>query len=300
MKLLTVGVIGATDELKEKLQQDCYTLAQDGFRVGIDEINKGNYTFLGCNINEGEMSFRNYERIKGLIKNYAAKMLAELIVRQEEKNLVRKAIERNYYYFSEEEKNVIYGNAISLLNNGGNETDEFNFLSRCSMIEAKISEYLDTHHELVVEGFINFRLKDYREKLSKVVDTAVDDFMMDAEYKEFIRVLRYFVDVQEPLIEEVHVVIIDGNSFKILDAQGKAIQNQYLDSMLVAQTTEEINYEDSVISALITIAPYTIMVHGNNLAKAQEVVETIKNVFDGRVVVCGGCDLCQENKLFDN
>jgi hypothetical protein len=48
-----------------------------------------------------------------------------------------------------------------------------------------------------LDGFLSFRLKEYRGRLAEVVDKAVDEYMMDMEYKEFIRVLRYFVDVQE-------------------------------------------------------------------------------------------------------
>ena len=91
------------------------------------------------------------------------------------------------------------------------------------MVQSKISEYLDAHHELVVEGFVNFRLKDYREKITQVVDKVADDFMLDVEYKEFIRVLRYFVEVQAPLLEEVHLIITGGHAFKILDASGNPI-----------------------------------------------------------------------------
>ena len=57
--------------------------------------------------------------------------------------------------------------------------------------------------------------------------------------------------------------------------------------------SDEINYEDLLISALITIAPKTVMLHFASAAgKANTVVETIKSVFAGRVTVCRGCKLC--------
>ena len=84
--------------------------------MAVDESSKGGYTFLGCNIAEGELSFRNYERVKNMLKNYVAQMLAEHIVSREEKTLIRKTIARNYYYFSEQERAAIYDNAIKLMN----------------------------------------------------------------------------------------------------------------------------------------------------------------------------------------
>ena len=294
VKLLSVGLSGTTQDIREKLQTDCKTLIKDGYRVAIDETNKGYYTFIGCNVMEGELSFCNYERIKNAVKHHVANMLAELIISREEKKIVYKIVESNYYYFSEEERKTIYDNTLHLLNDNYGVIADFGFGMRCKSIVEKIGEYLNSHHELVLEGFINFRLKEYREKLAKVVDTAVDDFMLELEYKEFIRVLRYFITIQEPQMEEVHVVIINCGTYKILDEQGNLISNQKLENF-VLESDNTINYEDLLITALITIAPYSVMVHveDHNRATTQGVVDIIKNIFEGRFMICNGCDFCR-------
>ncbi|MBC8015908.1 MAG: putative sporulation protein YtxC [Sporomusaceae bacterium] len=293
MKLLSVGLRGTTQEIRERLQLDCKTVIQDGFRVAIDEINKGHYTFIGCNVIEGELSFRNYERIKNSMKNHVANMLTEFIVLREEKKIVRKIINQHYSYYSEEERKSIYDHALELLSDTQDVIEDFGMTTRYTKILEKIIEYLDNHHELVLEGFVNFRLKEYREKLMQVVDKAADDYLMDLEYKEFIRVLRAFVDIQEPQVEEVHVMSVKNGMYKIVDHQGKSINNQNFEAFLL-QRDDHINYEDLLITALITIAPYHVMVHihDSNNAVAKNVVETIKNIFDGRVMICEGCDFC--------
>ncbi|MPM21622.1 hypothetical protein SDC9_68066 [bioreactor metagenome] len=302
MKLLSVGLTGTTDDIRARLQQDCSTLRQEGFCVAIDETNKGHYTFLGCNVIEGELSFRNYERIKSLLKNYVAKILAEIIIGREEKKLLKKIIDTNYYYFNDNERALILANAIEILNRCSGELADFDLSARHSKIMANIIQYLDNHHELVLEGFVNFRLKEYRKRLVEVVDIAVDDYMMDLEYKEFIRVLRYFVDIQEPKIEEVHVVIGQYGNYKILDTSGNALKDKYLENF-VAGSVGEINYEDLLITSLISIAPYNIMLHSRDINSSQNVVATIKNVFEGRVALCEGCHICTEisgSGLLDN
>ncbi|NLP42702.1 MAG: putative sporulation protein YtxC [Veillonellaceae bacterium] len=293
MKLLSVGLTGTTDYIRARLQQDCSVLRQEGFRVAIDEINKGRYTFLGCNVIEGELSFRNYEKIKSLLKDYVAKLLADIIISREEKKLLKKIIDTNYYYFNENERSLIFVNALEILNTCSGTLVDFNLTARHSKIMTKIIQYLDNHHELVLEGFMNFRLKEYRKRLVEVVDIAVDDYMMDLEYKEFIRVLRYFIDIQEPKIEEVHVVIGQSGSYKILDTSGDAIKNNYLENFIV-ESASEINYEDLLITSLISIAPYNIMLHNHDINSSQNVVVTIKNVFEGRVALCEGCHICKE------
>lgn len=293
MKLLSVGLTGTTDDIRARLQQDCSKLRQEGFRVAIDEINKGHYTFLGCNVIEGELSFRNYERIKSLLKSYVARILAEIIIDREEKKLLKKIIDINYYYFNDSERALILTNALEILNTCSGALADFNLSARHSKIMTSIIQYLDNHHELVLEGFVNFRLKEYRKRLVEVVDIAVDDYMMDLEYKEFIRVLRYFVDIQEPKIEEVHVVIGEYGNYKILDTSGNAVNNKYLESF-VAESANEINYEDLLITSLISIAPYNIMLHSHDINSSQNVVATIRNVFEGRVALCEGCHICNE------
>lgn len=299
MKLLSVGLTDTTDEVRARLQNDCIKLTQEGFRVAIDEINKGHYTFLGCNVVEGELSFRNYERIKNLLKNYVAAILAELIVAHEEKKIIKRIVEHHYHYFSDHERGIIYHNAIKLLEGSSLLDPAFNYTARREKILVKLLEYLDTHHELVVEGFINFRLKEYRDKLTDMVDKAVDDFMMEIEHQEFISVLRYFVDVQETRVEEVHVVVDKSGSYRVLDSHGKAINSQYLESF-AAQSNGEINYEDLLITALITIAPYNIILHNASAARRKDIIETIRSVFEGRVIACSGCELCLSGMHIDS
>lgn len=291
MKLLSVGLTGVSNDITAKLRQDCGAFLPEGFRIAVDEINKGKYTFIGCNIVEGELSFRNYERVKDSLKSYISRIVADVIMVREEKVLVRHLIEKNYGYFSVEEQNLIYDNALKMLNSAIGITDDFAPAARRNKIITKLSEYLDQHHELVVDGFIQFRLKDYRDNLAQIVDRAVDDLMLELEYKEFIRVLRYFVNVQEARVSEVHVLIKDKDSYRIIDQDGKTISNQYLETF-ASQYTEDINYEDLLITALITIAPQNVVLHSPHNEATKDVVETIKNIFEDRIAFCSGCEIC--------
>lgn len=287
VKLLSIGLTGTTGDIREKLEHDCKTLTQEGFRVVIEELDRGGYKFLGLNISDGELSFRNYERIKTVIKNSVSQILADWIINNEEQQLIDKIVANNYFYFNPDEQSTVAANALKALTCNP---------ARYQLVLTRILDYLENHYELVVDGFVNFRLKDYRLQLSEVVDKVVDDFMMELEYKEFIRVLRYFVDVQEPREEEAHVVINGSNLCRIYDSHGKVIQNQYLEDTLLpnhkTDAADNLNYEDLLISALITVAPRNIMVHSTNRVRDQELLDTIKSVFDGRVILCNGCEMC--------
>lgn len=292
MKLLSVGLRGTADEIRARMQQDCAVLNHEGFRIAIDETSRGNYTFLGCNISEGEMSFRNYERIKRLLKRLIAKIVAEVIVIREEKKLVRKIIDQEYHYFSKNEQGMIYDHVVCTLNSNAVPLEGFTLPDRIGNVLGIVMNYLDNQHELVLDGFVNFRLKEYRSKLRETVDLVVDDFMLEMEYREFIRVLQSFIGLQDPLAEEVHVLIDSSGKFKILDIGGQIVSNSYVDHM-IADSRTELNYEDLLITSLIAVAPVHVVIHNISYpGEFMAVVETIRNIFEGRVIICKGCEIC--------
>lgn len=290
VKLLSIGLNGATENIRDKLEYDCKILTQEGFRVVIEESDRGGYTFLGLHIVDGELSFRNFEHIKAVLKSSVSKLLADWIVNYEERRIVNKVVSENYFYFNQDERDTVKAIALRTLTDNS---------ARYKLVLTRITEYLDDHYELVLDGFVRFRLKDYQLQLLKIVDHVVDDFMMEFEYKEFVRLLRYFVDMQEPRAEEAHVVIKEGNMFTLFDSQGKIISNQYLEDMLlqndIVDTPDNLNYEDLLISTLIMLAPRNIMMHSSNKLRDQDLVDTVKNVFEDRVIVCKGCEMCSVN-----
>jgi putative sporulation protein YtxC len=139
---------------------------------------------------------------------------------------------------------------------------------------------------------VNFRLKDYIKDLEEIVDKAVDDFLMDREYREFIRLLRYFVEIQEPKFDTVHVVVGYDGKYILLDDSKREITNECIQEYASEISEGEMNYDDLLVSSLITFAPRRIIIHCTGQFKNKELMETIKNVFAGRVTVCQGCETC--------
>ena len=292
MKLLSVGLTGTYHDVAARFQYFSRDLLTEGFRIAVDETNKGNYTFIGYNIVEGELSFRSYERIKGLLKKYVVAIVADRIIFGEEKKIICQLIERNYPYFSEEERNAVCQTTLELLGKSHIYGSEAGLNDRKTLIINRLADYFETHHELIVEGFVRFRLKDYRAVLERIVDQAVDDFILDMEHKEFIRVLRQFANSHDKKVEETHVIVQSPNCFKIVDAAGRTVNNPYLDNF-AASYIDEINYEDLLITTLITLVPRRITIH-NPLGKdADMMIQTVQGVFEAAVGLCPGCDLCR-------
>jgi putative sporulation protein YtxC len=291
VKLISLGLSGPIDDIRAKLQQDCNLFQREGYQIVVDQLQAGKYTFLNCSILEGEISFRNYERIKNLLKLYAAQILADLVVSREEQNVLRRMIRFGYDYFSPEEQDQVLLKAMDILGAENPEVTDYHLPIRRSRVFSKILDYLDFHNELVLDGFIRFRLKDYGQVLNKAVEKAVDDYMLDIEYQEFVRVLRYFVNMQEPRTGEVHVVVDRSGTISIFDSAGDVLSESD-GERFVANSSDDSNGQDLLMSALITIVPCAIIFHFSDRVKNTELVNAVKDVFADRVIVCDGCNIC--------
>jgi putative sporulation protein YtxC len=102
------------------------------------------------------------------------------------------------------------------------------------------------------------------------------------------------VEIQDPRAELVNVVLSPTGVFQLYDELGQVINSDYLKDFMVELAENEINYEDLLISSLITISPRQIMVHLGNGNFPAAALETINQVFADRVSQCQGCSLCRQ------
>jgi len=287
VQAITIGTAAGIDEIRQRLNDELRFLQEEGVTVRIGQSHRGRYAFLDCKVDAADKS----GHLDTLVRHYVASALSDVIVEKMEGDLVRKIIRGSYSYFSRDEQELIADyTGRSLLEAGHRDK-----VNRKMRILHRLRDYLDTADELVLEGFVTFRLKDYLEELEDAVDRAVDEFLMEREYREFIKLLKYFVDVQEPRIDHVHVLLQSGGSFRLVDSDGDAIKSESLEEFVVDMVDASVNYEDLLISALITLAPRKLTVHNRVPAGERTgAVETIAGVFGDRWSLCEGCALCAE------
>ncbi len=142
-----------------------------------------------------------------------------------------------------------------------------------------------------MHGFIIFRLQEWLNCLRLNVDQAVDDFLMEKEYQEFVRLLKYFVEIQQPKINYVHVIIGSGGEIQLLDQNCKQIEHIGMEWKL---TRDEEEQDDHLVSMLVTAAPHKVVLHRQVYTHYPKAAETLKNVFESRITLCKRCKLCQD------
>ncbi len=289
---IRIGAVENVARVRDRLSFEFGFLAQQGFAVTVREDRQGDTTFFTCRL-ETRDETQSVADLRVMFRHYLANALSDLIVNDWEKSILLHLIRDQCDNFSQGEQKAIYCSASRTLDcRTDGRPDLFRKVERKGKVLRLILEYLASQHEMNLDGFITFRLQDYREQLSDAVGQAVDDFLMEKEYLEFISLLRYFVESQEPKLRLVHVLILPKGAFKLVDDTGATVTNDYLAESFVELDTE-LNSEDLLVSALITIAPERIILHCPTDLDRLEYLDTIRSVFEGRVTTCRGCHLCR-------
>ena len=107
--------------------------------------------------------------------------------------------------------------------------------------------------------------------------------MIEKEYNEFIKLLKYFVDIQDCKLEEVNIIVQRNGSYEVKDSKGLDIFKDFLNEITDIAEEGIINIEDIIISGLITNAPKKIKIYNEEYCINKEFIQTIKSVFGERV-----------------
>ena len=103
-----------------------------------------------------------------------SEVLANMITTFYEQRILDKIIDDNYCYFEEFEKEIILKICEKII-----ELQEANFKYKEEILKGLVYEYfLEGNKFMILDGFINFRVKPYLEVLDYVVDTSVTNFIL--------------------------------------------------------------------------------------------------------------------------
>lgn len=99
-------------------------------------------------------------------------IIGETIENFYEKRILDKIIEDNYCYFEEGEKEVILRISEKII-----ELQEASFKYKREILKGLVYEYFLDNRVMILDGFVNFRVRPYLEVLDYVVDTSVTNFV---------------------------------------------------------------------------------------------------------------------------
>ena len=243
--------------------------------------------------------FKNY---KNIIIHYSGNeikkfihevscILACLVIDELEESFIKKLILKNYFYFDFNERKHIVEMCFDIF------TDDFNlyFDKKYNCLINDFESYLKNNKSIILNGFLNFRIKDYMSILEEVVDEAVNNFVIEKEYLEFISLLKMYVNSQKSTCDIVHLIY--NNESSILLDKDKNIIN-VSDDVFKAKYLSDISFSsnDYALNSLLTLIPKKIYIHLIDNC-IDEFIHTLSLIFESRVEICTDCDIC---KIYKN
>lgn len=268
-------------------------------------IKTNNSEFLEYLLNEFKLleldnicfSSNDFKNFKNIIIHYygneietfideISSILALLVIDEFEETFLKDFIFNNYFYFDSEEQRKILNICYDIC------SDDFSnyFDKKFSYIVKAFSDYLFNNKSIVLSGFVNFRLPEYKKMLEELVDEAVNVYVIEKEYMEFISLLKLYINTQSSEIDIVHLVFYDDDCI-ILDKNKQVIP--VCDDLLKTKYLSDISFSanDYILNTLLNLLPNKIYIHiPENYIN--EFVNTLILIFEKRVKICHDCNIC--------
>ncbi|GBF73259.1 hypothetical protein PA598K_01544 [Paenibacillus sp. 598K] len=216
--------------------------------------------------------------------------VAEYIINELEPETLRRIIHRYCDAHNAEELQMIESYCAQVINGQSTEAESILERQKRKMVVARETEaFLMGHGRLHLQGFLTFRLNSYRAVLREIVQYAVDEYVLEKQYQDFLTLLRYFVSLQEPRLPVVHLVHEDETSFRLYDNAFEPLEYQAPDRTLTGLLETEMQADDRVVSSLIAASPLRIIIHTSE--PELQIFNTIESIFIDRVERCDNCRL---------
>ena len=221
--------------------------------------------------------------------NFLTELIGEVVIEFYEEKILKQLINYNYFYFDEYENNKILENCMQLI-----EPEMYN----TKLLDNKnIKEYVKENKAMILDGFVYFRLRAYLEYLDEVVDSGVNQFVIEKEYREFISLLRVYVESKVPEYNLLHLIYINGESI-LLDEKRNIVSVS--ENIYNAKYLSDISFSsnDFALNTLLCLLPRRVEIH--LIDDEDEFINTLKLIFEGRVTICKDCDICKTYKILNN
>ena len=217
---------------------------------------------------------------------YLANILAKAVITFYEKDLIADKIELNYFYFHSFEKKQIFENTIVAI------SDDEAALKRYQLIYSILYDYLKNTHVLFLQSCIYFLLTDYMHFLNHQIDSAVNQYLINKEYLEFVNILKLYIQSESmhSQVEHLHLIYQNKTSIIVDDQQNIISCN---DNLKKAKYISDISFSsnDFALNTLLNLIPKTITIHLVD-HYCDEFINTLKLIFQDQVHICKDCDIC--------
>lgn len=257
-------------------------------------LNELNY----IDLNDICYSTNEFKHYKNIIIHYSGKdtdafinkicsILSLYVIDEVETELLNRILIQNYFYFDANERNSILDICYDITAEDFTEI----FDKKYNSLFQSFFNFLSNNKSIILNGFINFRLKEYTNILDDIVCEAVNNFIIEKEYLEFISLLKLYINTQSNHCNIVHIIYSNSESIlldedkNIIDIQSNTLNAKFLSDISFSSN-------DYTLNSLLTLLPNNIYIHlADNYI--DEFINTLQLIFEKRIHLCTDCNICR-------
>ena len=214
-------------------------------------------------------------------------ILSLLVIDELEEDFINELLIQNYFYFDAIERKDILNICFDIMS----EDFSHNFDNKFKVLYTSFYDYLSNNRNLYLHGFTNFRLKNYFNILDDIITEAVNSYVIEKEYLEFISLLKLYINSQKSNCNLVHIIYSNSNTIlldenkQIIDVSQDNLNTKYLSDISFSSN-------DYTLNSLLTLLPKEIYIHliDNYI---DEFINTLQAIFENRIHICTDCNICQ-------
>lgn len=251
--------------------------------------------FNMLNVFYSKNEFKSYKNIiihytgidNELFYTKLATILSYLVIDYFENDIIKNILISNYFYFDNSE----FSKILDLCNENLCDDDEFSFAKRQMLLFDAFYEYISAHHSIVLSGFVNFRLKEYRNIIEDLVDFSVNEYIVEREYLEFISLLRIYINSQPSSNQTIHLISLEHDTFlldenmQVINVDKGALSAKYLSDVSFSNN-------DYILNTLLNLLPNKIYLHLASPSSNLDFINTLQLIFENRIEFCHDCSIC--------
>ncbi len=202
-----------------------------------------------------------------------ADILADIIIENLQVRFIMKEIAAGYCFVAEKDQCEILINTIKKLWYQSAGKQDLEQVKKDVSSRVLLCLFESEEKIVLLDGVMRFRMQDCLAVWKKAVEDSVNEYLIKSEKKEFVKLLRYFVSMRDPMIEYV-VVRLEAGEYKIFDAQNIRVTVPY-------EQEEEpgASKEDLLLSCLINLSPEAIDI---SHIPDENLKSLLKDIFVGR------------------
>ncbi|WP_246042318.1 putative sporulation protein YtxC [Cohnella pontilimi] len=206
------------------------------------------------------------------------RVLADFTLTEHEPQLLRRFFTTKFGIEDAVESDALIAETVALLDGVQQIGDHWPGKGRerrLRKLTARFAAYLEEHDRLHLDGFIRFRLGEYRAEVLEAAETAMEERLAERQYEDFMALLKSMVEWQETRIPAVHVLHGGGHAFRLLDEDMRPLEQDRPGGQDAAEEEESV-----LVSRLLAASPGQLYIHTPE--PESQVIRTLICIFGDR------------------